>query len=71
MPSERDPFPYDAEEARVDLELTRQELGETAEALAHKVKQTAHLTERYALLAGAVVGAGVLAMLLIRKLTGK
>lgn len=30
-------FPADAEEARTDIELTRKELGDTVEALAHKL----------------------------------
>lgn len=71
MPSERDTFPYDAEEARVDVELTRQELGETAEALANKVKQAAGMTQRVALAAAAAAGAAVLSAVIIRKFVGR
>jgi hypothetical protein len=66
--SKRETFPYDAEEARLDVELTRQELGETAQALADKVKDTAHTTQRIALAAGAAVGAGALVLLIVRAL---
>ncbi|QFU88888.1 DUF3618 domain-containing protein [Amycolatopsis sp. YIM 10] len=39
-------FPRDAEQARLDIELTRQELGETVEALAHKVNVPARAKEQ-------------------------
>jgi len=71
MPEKRETFPYDAEEARLDVELTRQELGETAEALAKKMKTTAQTTQRVALSTGAAVGAVVLAIVLIRKFAGR
>jgi len=71
MADKRETFPHDAEEARLDLELTRQELGETAEALANKVKQTAFTTQRVALTTGAALGAGVLLVVIIRKLVGR
>jgi Protein of unknown function (DUF3618) len=64
--TERETFPRDAQEARVDLELTRQELGETTQALADKVKDTVRTTERLALTAAAGVGLGVLLVLFIR-----
>ncbi|HVV10333.1 DUF3618 domain-containing protein [Amycolatopsis sp.] len=67
--SERDTFPRDAEEARLDVELTRQELGETVEALAEKARATAHTGQRVALTAGAAISAGLLLALLIRKFT--
>jgi uncharacterized protein DUF3618 len=66
--TEREGFPRDAEETRLDLELTRQELGETTQALADKVKDTVHTTERLALTAMLGVGLGVLLVLLIRRL---
>jgi hypothetical protein len=66
--TEREGFPHDAEEARLDLELTRQELGETTQALADKVQNTVHTTERLVLTAVAGVGLGVLLVLLIRRL---
>lgn len=40
------PFPANAEQARLDIELTRQELGETVEALAHKVNVPARAKEQ-------------------------
>ncbi|UJW29100.1 DUF3618 domain-containing protein [Saccharothrix sp. AJ9571] len=43
---EKASFPRDAEQARVDIELTRQELGETVEALAHKVNVPARAKEQ-------------------------
>jgi hypothetical protein len=45
-PGEKDTFPRDAEEARLDAELTRQELGETVNALAHKVNVPERTKER-------------------------
>ncbi|GAB2958942.1 DUF3618 domain-containing protein [Amycolatopsis acidiphila] len=68
--SKRETFPRDVEEARLDAELTRQELGETAEALAEKVKDTAHTTQRAALTTGAAIGAGLLLVLIIRRIIG-
>lgn len=62
-------FPLDAEEARLDAELSRRELGETAQALADKVSDTAHTAQRTALTAGAAIGAIALVAVLIRKLT--
>ncbi|MBN6040666.1 DUF3618 domain-containing protein [Amycolatopsis sp. 195334CR] len=44
--AEKAGFPHDAEQARVDIELTRQELGETVEALAHKVNVPARAKEQ-------------------------
>lgn len=35
--SRPDDFPLTVEQARTDIELTREELGETAQALAHKL----------------------------------
>jgi hypothetical protein len=66
--SKPETFPYDAEEARLDAELTRQELGETAQALADKVSDTAHTTQRAALTTGAAVGVGLLLVLIIRRI---
>ncbi|NKQ57154.1 DUF3618 domain-containing protein [Amycolatopsis sp. K13G38] len=71
MADKRETFPADAEEARLDVELTRQELGETAEALANKMKETAATTQKVALSTGAAVGAVVLAVVLIRKFAGR
>ena len=71
MPSNRDTFPRDAEEARLDVELTRQELGQTADALATKARQAAYTTQRAALAASAAVAAAVLLMVIIRKLVGR
>lgn len=68
---EKTTFPRDAEEARLDAELTRHELGETAQALADKVTDTAHTAQRAALTAGAAVGGIALLVLLIRKLTSR
>lgn len=69
---ERETFPYDADEARLDAELTRQELGETAQALADKVAETARTTQRAALTTGAAVGVGLLLVLIIRRIvTGR
>ncbi|WP_158890458.1 DUF3618 domain-containing protein [Amycolatopsis anabasis] len=39
-------FPYDAEEARVDRELTRAELGDTVAELAHRVNVKEQARER-------------------------
>lgn len=69
--AKRETFPYDADEARLDAELTRQELGETAQALADKVKDTAHTTERAALTTGAAIGAGLLLVLIIKKILSR
>lgn len=69
--SESDTFPRNAEQARLDAELTRQELGETAEALAAKVKETAQTTERAALTTGAAVGVGLLLFLVIKKILSR
>ncbi|GHF75634.1 hypothetical protein FHX82_002429 [Amycolatopsis bartoniae] len=69
--SESDTFPRNAEQARLDAELTRQELGETAEALAAKVKETAHTTERAALTTGAAVGVALLVFLIIKKIVSR
>ncbi|NIH81150.1 MULTISPECIES: DUF3618 domain-containing protein [Amycolatopsis] len=71
MTAKRDTFPHDAEQARLDLELTRQELGETAEALAGKMKETAHRTQRIALGTGAGLGILVLVLVLVRRLTAR
>jgi len=65
---EREGFPYDAEQARLDLELTRQELGETAQALAEKVRVKAKTTERVAITTGTALGLAVLILIVIRKL---
>lgn len=65
----RETFPRDAEEARLDVELTREELGETVEALADKARQTAHTGQRAALTAGAVISAGILLVVLIKKIS--
>jgi hypothetical protein len=64
----RETFPSNAEDARLDAELTRQELGETAQALAEKVKDTAHTTQRAALTTGAAFGVALLLVLIIRRL---
>lgn len=63
--AERPGFPYDAEEARVDAELTRQELGETAQELAKRVKST---SRQVAYRAGTAIGLGVLILFVFRKL---
>ncbi|SFQ31392.1 Protein of unknown function [Amycolatopsis arida] len=42
----RTDFPRDEEEARLDLELTRQELGETVQELAHKANVPARAREQ-------------------------
>lgn len=68
-PEKTTTFPVDAEEARLDAELTRRELGATAQALADKVSGTAHDAQRAALTAGAAIGGIALVVLLIRKLT--
>jgi hypothetical protein len=39
-------FPYDADQARVDIELTREELGDTVEVLAQKVNVPARAREQ-------------------------
>jgi hypothetical protein len=39
-------FPRDAEQARIDRDLTRQELGETVQELAHKVNVGEQARER-------------------------
>lgn len=39
-------FPRDAEQARIDRDLTRQELGETVQELAHKVNVPEQARER-------------------------
>jgi hypothetical protein len=62
-------FPRDAEEARLDAELSRKELGETAQALADKASETAQTAQRTALTAGAAIGGLALVLLLIKKLT--
>ncbi|PXY27331.1 DUF3618 domain-containing protein [Prauserella muralis] len=41
-----DEFPRDPEQARTDIELTRQELGETAQALAYKLNVPARAKEQ-------------------------
>ncbi|GAA3825010.1 MULTISPECIES: DUF3618 domain-containing protein [Amycolatopsis] len=71
MTTKKDTFPHDAEQARLDLELTRQELGETAEALAGKVRETAHTTQRIALGAGAGIGILALVFVIVRRLTAR
>lgn len=71
MTTNRETFPHDAEQARLDLELTRQELGQTAEALAGKVKQTAHTTQRIALGTGAGLGILALVFVLVRRLAAR
>lgn len=65
--SNRETFPHNADEARLDAELTRQELGETAQALADKVSDTAHTTQRVALTTGAAAGVALLLVLIIRR----
>ncbi|MFF5990596.1 DUF3618 domain-containing protein [Prauserella flavalba] len=45
-PEESEEFPRSPEEARVDIELTRQELGDTAQALAHKLNVPARAKEQ-------------------------
>lgn len=65
--SKRETFPHNADEARLDAELTRQELGDTAQALADKVSDTAHTTQRIALTTGAAAGVGLLLVLIIRR----
>jgi len=71
MTTKKDTFPHDAEQARLDLELTRQELGETAEALAGKVRETAHKTQRIALGAGAGLGILALVFVIVRRFTAR
>ncbi|MFD4197744.1 MULTISPECIES: DUF3618 domain-containing protein [Amycolatopsis] len=71
MTTKKDTFPHDAEQARLDLELTRQELGETAEALAGKVRETAHTTQRIALGTGAGIGILALVFVIVRRLTAR
>ncbi|HKS47915.1 MAG TPA: hypothetical protein VJT49_22945 [Amycolatopsis sp.] len=61
---ERQGFPFDTEEARLDAELTRQELGETAQELANRAKTT---SQRLVLGAGAAFGLGVILLFVIRK----
>lgn len=45
--SSADDFPQTVEQARTDIELTRQELGATAQALAHKLNVTERAKERF------------------------
>lgn len=40
-------FPHDANEARTDIELTRQELGDTVQALAEKANVPARAKEQF------------------------
>jgi hypothetical protein len=64
--SERPGFPYDTEEARVDAELTRQELGETTQELVNRVKTT---SQRMALRTAAATF--VLIILILARRRGK
>jgi hypothetical protein len=45
--SSTEDFPRTVEQARTDIELTRQELGATAQALAHKLNVTERAKERF------------------------
>lgn len=67
----RETFPRDVEEARLDLELTRQELGQTTQALAEKVTDTARTTQRFALATSVGVMAGMATVLAVRQLLNR
>ncbi|MTD57346.1 hypothetical protein [Amycolatopsis pithecellobii] len=53
-------FPIDSEQARLDAELTRQELAETARELTHKASKAA-------IAAGALLGLGLVLIIVGRR----
>lgn len=63
--SESPDFPRDPEEARLDAELTRRELGETAQELVDRVRDVA---QRMAFGAGAAFGFAFVVLFMMRKL---
>jgi hypothetical protein len=63
--SESPGFPHDTEEARLDAELTRKELGETAQELVNRVRDT---SQRIAFNAVAAFGVALIVLLVLRKL---
>ncbi|WAL63600.1 DUF3618 domain-containing protein [Amycolatopsis cynarae] len=69
--ADRETFPRDVEEARLDLELTRQELGQTTQALAEKVTDTARTTQRFALATSIGVMVGMVTVLVIRQVLNR
>lgn len=64
--TDRQGFPHDPEEARLDAELTRQELGETAQELANRLKE---VSQRIAFGAGAAFGFLLVLLLVLRRIT--
>ena len=62
--SEQSGFPHDADQARLDAELTRQELGETVQELATRLKTT---YQRVAVGAGAALTVFIVVSLVLRR----
>jgi hypothetical protein len=62
--SEQSVFPRDAEQARLDAELTRQELGETVQELTSRLRTT---YQRVAVGAGAALTVFIVVSLVLRR----
>lgn len=62
--SDQGGFPHDADQARLDAELTRQELGETVQELTTRLKTT---YQRVAVGAGAALAVFIVVSLVLRR----